>query len=129
MMVETFTEAIMSQKSLSEIFGANIQRKRKQLGLTQEELSERLGVGQQSLSRIERGTMAPKFERLPDIANAIHCPVSELFFEQGRADLDCESMVADILRGLTLRERESVLRFVSEAAGLFRSCRTEHPEA
>ncbi|MBQ8664354.1 MAG: helix-turn-helix transcriptional regulator [Mailhella sp.] len=116
----------MPQRSLSEIFGSNVQRKRKQLGLTQEELSELLGVGQQSLSRIERGTMAPKFERLPDIARVLHCPVSELFIEEGRPDLDCTSMVTDILHELSSRERETVLRFVSEAATLFRSNRSEN---
>ncbi len=40
---------------LTKIFGNNIRKRRKGLYLTQVELAERLGIGQQSLSRIERG--------------------------------------------------------------------------
>ncbi len=52
---------------LTKIFGNNIRKRRKGLYLTQVELAERLGIGQQSLSRIERGVTAPKFERLEEI--------------------------------------------------------------
>ncbi len=110
----------MSESSLAVIFGNNIQRKRKQLGLTQDELAELLGIGQQSLSRMERGTMAPKFDRLEDIASALHCPVSELFIGEENSDRDVELIVADILYGLRPVEKDSVLRFVSDAALIFK---------
>ena len=38
--------------------GANIQQKRKLRGLTQEKLAEMVGIGQQSLSRMEKGQLA-----------------------------------------------------------------------
>ena len=113
----------MAEKSLAEIFGANIQRKRKMLGLTQEELSERLGVGQQSLSRMERGAMAPKFERLSEIARVLHCPVSELFVDAAPQSHEYASTIGDILSGLTQAECAAVLRFVADASLLMRSCR------
>ncbi len=115
----------MAEKTLAEIFGANIQRKRKMLGLTQEELSERLGVGQQSLSRMERGTMAPKFERLNDIARALHCPVSELFVDAATLPHEYASTIDDILNGLSEAECAAVLRFVSDASLLMRSSRRQ----
>ena len=113
----------MTKSDLAIIFGKNIQRKRTQLGLTQDELAERLGIGQQSLSRIERGTMAPKFERLQDIASVLHCPVSELFVDDATKDTDTESIIRDILHGLNHNERISILKFISEASLLLKNHR------
>lgn len=111
----------MAKSELSVIFGNNIQRKRKQLGLTQDELAEKLGIGQQSLSRIERGTMAPKFERLQDIACVLHCPVSEFFIHDTHDDTDIESIITDILSGLNPKEKKLILKFVSDASQLFKN--------
>ncbi len=44
--------------------------------LTQEQFAEYLEIGQNSLSRMEKGVIAPEFSRLPKIA----CTVAELFF-------------------------------------------------
>lgn len=113
----------MSGSSLATIFGNNIQRKRKLLGLTQDELAERLGIGQQSLSRMERGTMAPKFERLEDIAKALYCSVPELFNSEKNSERDIEIMISDILYDLRSHEKNSILRFVSEASIIFKQNR------
>lgn len=111
----------MAKNELSVIFGNNIHRKRKQLGLTQDELAEKLGIGQQSLSRMERGTMAPKFERLQDIADILHCPVSELFVHNANKNTDIEMIITDILNGLNPKEKHSILKFVSDASQIFKS--------
>ena len=63
---------------LAKTFGANVQRRRKQLGLTQDNLAELLGIGQHSLSRIERGVLTPKFDRLSIFPNI--CTVLFLHF-------------------------------------------------
>lgn len=46
---------------LSALVGENIARRRKQLGITQEELAERLKVSGSAMSRIESGQAAPAF--------------------------------------------------------------------
>jgi len=97
--------------------------KRKQLGLTQDELAELLRIGQQSMSRIERGVMAPKFERLQEIAQMLHCSVPELFIAEKTETDSTEVIIRDILNGLELPEKNAVLRFVSDAAFVFRSVR------
>ena len=110
----------MMGKNLAGIFAENVQRKRKLIGLSQGELAERLGIGQQSMSRIERGVMAPKFERLSDIAQELHCNVAALFVSPDVDDDDTQDVLADILRGLSATERACVLRFVIEAAAVFK---------
>lgn len=68
-------------KKLAHIFGAIVAEKRRQLGLSQEILAEQLGISQESLSRMEKGVIAPRFERLQAFAQALHCPVADLFRE------------------------------------------------
>lgn len=43
-------------QNIPELLGENVRKYRKQAGLTQEELSERLGITQKHLSVIENGT-------------------------------------------------------------------------
>lgn len=98
---------------LAKIFGANVQRRRKLLGLTQEQLAERLGVGQHTLSRIERGVLTPKFDRLQDFAKHLHIPASELFINHDDKDNDINAIIADIISKHTQSEKTSILKIVS----------------
>lgn len=98
---------------LAKIFGANVQRKRKLLGMTQEQLAELLGVSQHTLSRIERGVLTPKFDRLQDFASYLHTPVSELFISQDENNNDVSVIISDILSKNTKSERTSILKIIS----------------
>jgi transcriptional regulator with XRE-family HTH domain len=91
--------------SLAKAVGGIIYEKRKALGLTQAVLAEKLGIGQQSLSRIEQGRMAPKFERLQDIAEALECGVADLFRNVDVRGARYAESIADILVTLTEEER------------------------
>lgn len=65
--------------SLAKLVGSNIAARRKMKNWTQAQLGEKLGIGTDSLCRIERGIMAPRFQRLDDIAQALDCSVTDLF--------------------------------------------------
>ncbi|HJD97983.1 helix-turn-helix domain-containing protein [Mailhella massiliensis] len=67
------------KQPLAVIVGANITAKRKHLGLNQAQFAEKLGIGPDSLSRIERGLAAPRFQTLEKMALILGCPVAELF--------------------------------------------------
>lgn len=58
--------------------GAFIQGLRKQIGLTQSELSERLSVSPQAVSNWERGETLPDVSVLPDLARVLHCSVDAI---------------------------------------------------
>ena len=51
---------------------------RKELGLTQAELSERLGVSPQSVSNWKRGESLPDVSLLPDLAGILGCSVDAI---------------------------------------------------
>lgn len=58
--------------------GKNLRETRKQLGLTQEEVSQRSGVQAGEISRIEGGKRDPKVSTLERLAKALDVPAGQL---------------------------------------------------
>lgn len=58
--------------------GQRIKSKRIKKGLTQEQLSELIGVGPSHMSHIESGSTVPSFEVFVSILNALGCSADEL---------------------------------------------------
>ncbi len=97
--------------------GANIQQKRKLRGLTQEKLAEMVGIGQQSLSRMEKGQLAPRFERLQALADILHCTVAELFrLPEGEGMPEQAATLMDILRPLSAESQDALVGIAAEMA-------------
>ncbi len=61
-----------------EQIGRFIQSCRKELGMTQAEMAERLCVSAQAVSNWERGESLPDIALLPDIACILHCSVDAI---------------------------------------------------
>ncbi|MBQ7474644.1 MAG: helix-turn-helix transcriptional regulator [Clostridia bacterium] len=61
-----------------EQIGRFIQSCRKDVGMTQAEVGERLGVTAQSVSNWERGDTLPDVSVLPDLACLLHCSVDAI---------------------------------------------------
>ena len=59
--------------------GARIKILRMNKGLTQEELSELVGINSKYLSGIERGRENPTFNTLIKLANSLHVDLGEVF--------------------------------------------------
>ena len=66
-------------RHVARLFGERIAAKRKEKGITQEALAEKLGISQESLCRMEKGLISPRFERLLDFSQALDCPIADLF--------------------------------------------------
>lgn len=65
--------------------GRKIQQRRKELGLTAENLAEQIGVSQQQFSRYERGATKINVAHLVNIAVILDTPIS-WFFADSKAD-------------------------------------------
>ena len=65
--------------SLEKLFGKKLREIRKERGLTQEQLAEKVNVSYQAISNIERGLTGPSFSTLADIAKALKVKPKELF--------------------------------------------------
>lgn len=60
------------------MFNDNLNKYRKQKGLSQEELAFRLGVSRQSVSKWESGQSTPELERIIEIADLFGISLDEL---------------------------------------------------
>jgi len=56
-----------------------------QLGLTQKELGEAIGVGQVTVSRWERGVVEPRTRHLRLLAELADVPLADLFADEAAA--------------------------------------------
>src|SRR5215467_13689211 len=65
--------------SLRKQFGLRLLQIRHDLGKSQEDFAEMIGMSVDFLSLIERGRNAPSFEKLQRMATALRMPVASLF--------------------------------------------------
>lgn len=74
----------MSNKiSLQEVFSKNMKNRRKELGLTQEELATKVGISASFITEIEIGRKSPSFTNISKISDALDSPAWSLFVEGG----------------------------------------------
>ena len=64
---------------LPKVLGKKIQKRRKEVGLTQEELGDKVGISRAYMGYIEQGRYAPSLEVLEKIARELKTPISSLF--------------------------------------------------
>ncbi|MDD5145199.1 MAG: helix-turn-helix transcriptional regulator [Candidatus Pacebacteria bacterium] len=64
---------------LPKSLGNKIQKRRKEIGLTQEELAFKVGISRVYIGYIEQGRYAPSLEVLQKIARALNTPISDFF--------------------------------------------------
>lgn len=79
------------------LLGHNIQLIRKLKGLTQQELSDQIGINLQSLSKIERGINYPTFETLEKLTEALGVTPNELLAGKLKSTSHIESDILDFL--------------------------------
>lgn len=68
-------------------FGSNLADMRKQIGLSQEELGEKLGVSRQTIYTWESDISSPNVEKLKNLADLFGCTVDALV--RGEANAEC----------------------------------------
>jgi len=108
--------------------GLKIRDRRKELGLTQENLAEVLGITYQQFQRYENGTSYLNTDRLQAISNALDVPIPYFFEEKGEGKVSImdrghpymspeEREVMKYLRKIDSPEyKKSILTFLQLAA-------------
>lgn len=95
----------MSSVDLVEI-GTRIQGRRKQLGLTQEQLADKMNVSIQMVSNLERGNKAIRIDNLIRLSQILH--ISTDFILTGRETAGDLHTLTQRLEALSDRDREMV---------------------
>ena len=68
---------------IARIFAENLRGRRRELGLTQRELGERLGYSEKAISKWEGGSSMPPAVMLPALASELRVTLDDLLSEQG----------------------------------------------
>lgn len=93
--------------STKELLGLRIRELRKTRGLSQDQLSEKIGIDAKHLSRIELGKSFPYMETLEGIADALDVEIKDLFEFHHVDTVDKGS-----IERLLLRANEKKLRLI-----------------
>lgn len=90
--------------------GKRIKQRREELGLTQEQFAEKLGVATNYISTIERGASFPRYEKLVMILNTLQISADFIFCDV--LDYGGEykaSAISEQLKDLPLEEQRRIL--------------------
>ena len=93
---------------LTRTVGRAIARHRQRAGLTQEQVAERLGIGNEAVSRIERGVVMPTVARLVELAGIFGCDVADLLTETSHRSDDQAQYLSRLLAGLAATDPKLV---------------------
>lgn len=104
-------------KQLAALVGRAIARQRSRSGLTQEQVAERLGVGNEAVSRIERGIVMPNIERLVELAAIFGCDTADLLTESSSRSEDQARRLYALLSRLEVADRDLVMDLVERLVG------------
>lgn len=99
-------------KQLAEFVGQAIARQRIRCKLSQEQVAEKLGIGSEAVSRIERGVVMPNIERLIELAAVFGCETADLLTEGSTRQEDQARRLQGLLSVLDAGDRTLVLEFV-----------------
>ncbi len=69
-------------RTVRQTFGRNMRRRRKELGLSQEELGDAAGLEQSYISNVEAGTRNVSIDNIARTARALAVEIGELFSNQ-----------------------------------------------
>lgn len=93
--------------------GKRIKQRREELGMTQEQFAEKLGVATNYISTIERGASFPRYEKLVMIINALQTSADCIFCDVLNYSGDFKaSMLSEQLRNLPLEDQKRILGIV-----------------
>jgi len=99
-------------KQSVEPVGQAIARQRLRCKLSQEQVAEKLGIGSEAVSRIERGIVIPNVERLVELAAIFGCETADLVTEGSSRPEDQVRRLFDLLSRLDVPDRDLVMDMV-----------------
>lgn len=100
-------------KSTQALLGARIKELRKLRKMSQERLSELIGIEPKHMSRIEVGKSYPTLDRLERISNALNIPMKEFFdFEHLKGDVEKMEDIDEMLKQVDREDMRVVYKIV-----------------
>lgn len=104
----------MDEVELAKQVGRVVAARRQIAGLTQAQVADRLGVGQEAISRLERGAVMPTLVRLAQLADILSVPIAALLDESSPLTVDVTDEVYRALHALRESDRVWVKNMLTE---------------
>jgi len=109
--VKKTTEELVNQR-----LGKTIARRRKFAGYTQDEVAERLDIGKEAFSRLERGIAGASVYRLFELADMFECGVETFLIEGSRRTTEQVELIDRLISTLSMPDRQLVVQIVERLA-------------
>lgn len=105
----------VSKKSLpldAKQLGKRISSKRVAADITQEQVAERLGIGVEAVSRMERGISVPNAIRLVELAEILGCRTDDLLHGSSNRLADQTAYLETSLASINQKDRQFMITVV-----------------
>lgn len=103
-----------AENALAEQVGRAIAKRREACGFTQEEVAEKLGIGYEAVSRIERGRGIPTIFRLSEFAEIFNCGIDELILEVSVRSEDRAQYLFELLSKVDDSDKKLIVDIVEQ---------------
>jgi len=97
------------ERSIAMEVGAAFRARRLRAGLSQDQLSELLGVGPEAVSRMERGVVMLTILRLVELSNLLDCPVEAFIPRVSGSTQSGANEIARMLKPLNKKDMQFVM--------------------
>ena len=104
------------EELINKKIGKTVARKRKVAGFTQEEVAERLGIGNEAFSRIERGLVSNGIFKLYELADMFECGIETFLVEGSRRPSDQSEHLTKLMGALSAPDRQLIIGIVEKLA-------------
>ncbi|WP_274584381.1 helix-turn-helix transcriptional regulator [Neisseria leonii] len=105
---------------INKRIGKTIAKYRQNSGLTQEQVAEILQIGNEAVSRMERGIIMPNVMRLMELAEIFGCTAADLIAENSPRSLDQSHHLHKMMNDLHEDDRHLMLHFVERFSSRLR---------
>lgn len=102
----------VNKQQFAKQLGMTIAKYRQERGLTQEQIAEKLGMGNEAISRIERGVAMPALVRLIEFAEIFECNISELLVESSTRRQDEAEYLQMLFTKVSDKDRAFIIKSV-----------------
>lgn len=100
-----------------ELLGTRIKELRKQRGISQDQLAERIDIDPKHVSRIEVGRSYPSLDTLDKIAMALNVELKDFFeFIHGRNEEELRGEIGEMLKNISKDKLEIIYKVVRAIA-------------
>lgn len=103
-----------TDKHLSRAIGKAIANKRQLAGYTQAQAAEYIGVSDDAISKMERGSIMPTIKRLSEFANLYNCETTDFLTDANPTVNDEARYIMNLLERLDDKERVELIGIIEK---------------